>query len=84
MPYCSSKDCNPMAPLFVTVRLVRKSGTDKEVGRCPKCKNVYNLDIMTDGKVKEFRKGLSCPRCGAELKPVKTFHYECPKCGRHY
>lgn len=82
--YCSNKKCNPMAPLLVTVKLNRVLVPDMTIGRCPKCKTKYDIEIMTDNNHKEVKEGDLCPRCNTQLKPQMRVHLECPKCGRFY
>lgn len=73
-----------MAPLLVTVKLRRILISDNTIGRCPKCKTKYDINIITDGKYKGVRQGICCPKCKAQLKPQMRVHLECLKCGRFY
>ena len=82
MSYCSNKECNPMSPLLLTVKLKRVCLKEKSVGRCPKCKLEFDIDVLTDGKQKEFEeRELQCPKCGEDLKHKRRFYLKCPKCG---
>ena len=72
-----------MLPLLGTVKLIRKYFEDKHYGKCPKCKTVYDIEIMTDGKHK-LLDGEVCPRCNVLLKPEKRWSLKCPKCGVVY
>jgi len=83
-PYCSRKECNPLLPLLGTTKLIREYCKNLEYGKCPKCKSVFDINIMTDGNHKLLDREILCPKCRTELKPEKHWNYKCSKCGTYY
>lgn len=81
--YCSNKECTPLGPVLVTVKLKRSLVPDYTTGVCPECKAKWDIEVLTEDH-KEVRLGDLCPKCKVQLQPRKRVHLKCPKCGRIY
>jgi len=78
---CSNRECSPLQPL-TGQKLIRKYYKDYSTGKCPNCKRIYNIEVMTDGRTTELDTSTFCPRYNVLLEAEKHWLYRCPKCGR--